>query len=108
MLYSHTIRSRKRDIKQEPFASQKKKKYEQSSAEDTDELLGGSDSDSSASKDKLAYLQGNPCDKVRCAYFFCRKYLLVDKDRLRYVMRNTDNEIDDLRKEIKKLKSKIK
>ena len=96
----------KRVTKQEP-ASQKKKKYEQSSAEDADELLGGSDSDSSASKDKLDYLQSNPCDKVvRCACFLCRQSLLVDKDRLRYVMRKKDNEIDDLRKEIKKLKSK--
>ena len=98
--------SSKRDIKQEPFASQKKKKYEQSSAEDADELLGGSDSDSSASKDKLAYLQGNPCEKVRCACFLCRQCLLVDKDRLRYGMRTKDDEIENLKKEIEKLKSK--
>ena len=101
-----TMSSSKRCIKQEPCAKKKKKKYEQSLAEDADELLGGSDSDGSASKDKLAYLEGNPCKRVRCVCFLCHKCLLVDKERLRYVMRKKDDEIENLKKEIEKLKSK--
>ena len=83
-----------------------KMKCEQSLAEDAEELLGGSDSDDSASKEKLAHLQGTPCDKPRCACFLCRQCILVDKDQLRWFMRQKENEIKKLKTEIKKLQAK--
>ena len=90
------------------MSKSKKQKFEQTFAEDCKELVGASDSESSESKDKLEYLKGNPCEKVKnCKCFLCSECHVVDRDRLRWVMRKKDNKINDLEEEVENLKEEV-
>ena len=76
----------------------------QSLGDMADELFGGSDSDDE--HPQVDMLKGSTCEKEKCACFLCRQNTVVNTDRIRYVLRKKDEEIAQLKEEIKKLKSK--
>ena len=76
----------------------------QSLGDMADELFGGSDSDDE--HPQVEMLKGSTCEKEKCACFLCRQNTVVDTDRLRYVLRKKDEEIEQLKEEIKRLTNK--
>ena len=70
---------------------------EKSFAGDCKELFGASDSESSESNEKLKYLKGNPCERVKsCNYFLCSEChvlniirLMISRKRLKILTRGS-------------------
>ena len=76
----------------------------QSLGDMADELFGGSDSDDD--HPQVDMLKGSTCEKEKCACFLYRQNTVVNTDRLRYILRKKDEEIQKLKEEIKILKRK--